>query len=198
MKIPKRPGTIRDRIKRHERDLRKEKKLFGGFDDSSGTRYLLAPYYTLLSEWRGAVKSNKWFEKNFPDDVGDPFQFICTTLAYYKTGDMTNAERLLQKTMFSSVYLVPRLLGQTLEPLDVEPYSSSETAAYLDYAPPEYWALWDEEALAWISNTYENEQFVQLRERYIEIEKQLKDEPAGPTRSELVDEKNKLITGQSE
>ncbi|MEM7537939.1 MAG: hypothetical protein AAF639_37560 [Chloroflexota bacterium] len=198
MKIPKRPGTIRDRIKRYERDLRKEKKLFGAFDDSSGTRYLLVPYYVLLGEWRGAVKSNKWFEKNFPNDVGDPFQFICATLAYYKTDDQTNAARLLQKTMFSNLYLVPRLLGQELEPLDVDPYSNTETAAYLDYAPPEYWDLWDEEALAWIGETYESESFVQMRERYIELEKQLKDEPVGPTRSALVEEKSKLVYGTSE
>ena len=63
-----------------------------------------------------------------------------------------------------------------------------EAKEYLDYTPVEIFGLWDEEARAWARNVYHSELFKKHRERYIEIYHQLKTEPVGPRRSQLVKE----------
>ena len=89
--------------------------------------------------------------------------------------------------MFGNLYLIPHLLGEDQPELDIW-HSAFEYKEYLDYVPPEFLELWDEEALQWAKDVYDDPETVRLRERYIEIERQLKDEPRGPKRSRLVEE----------
>ena len=119
------PKKIKDRIRRHERAVRNEKKKYGGYDDGAGKRYILGPLYLLLDDIEGALQTFEWFKQEFPDDVGEPLKNLCWTLALYRVGD-----------------------------------SDSEIE--------------------------------QIHDRYIEIGKQLKDEPRGPKRSQLVAEASKL------
>lgn len=62
----------------------------------------------------------------------------------------------------------------------------------LKYIPPEIFALWDEEALGWAQETYHSPELRHVRERYIEIYRQLNHEPRGPKRSQLVKEAARL------
>ena len=89
--FPKTPGKIRERIRRYERDLRREQKTHGFIDDGYGKRYLLGPLYLLLGDLSGALESFKWFEQTFPTDMGDPFHHLCWTLALYRSGDLAGA-----------------------------------------------------------------------------------------------------------
>lgn len=189
MKIPKRPKTIQTHIKKYESQLRAEKRKYGGFDDSAGVRYILVPYYSLLHDWKGAVKSYRWFEKNFSTDIGEPFHLLCSALAHYHTGDLKTATYALRRAMFSNLHLIPRLLGREPENLDIGSNLNWSGPDSLDYAPPEYWDLWDDDARQWAEEIYESQEFSDLRNRYIEIERLLKGEPRGPKRSQLVEEK---------
>jgi hypothetical protein len=115
--FPKEPKKIRQRIRRYERGLRKEYEKFGFIHDGFGKRYLLGPLYMILGDTPGAIKSFEWFEKTFPDDIGEPFQYLCWTLALYRSGDLEAAARKLRQTMLSNLYLIPHLLGSEQEEL---------------------------------------------------------------------------------
>ncbi|MCL4880420.1 MAG: hypothetical protein KJ064_27460 [Anaerolineae bacterium] len=190
--FPKRPATIQARIRSYENALKKEKRQFGTFDDSAGTRYLLGPMYLLLGDLKGALKAFRWFAKNFPDDSGDPMHLLCWTLALYQSGDQEGAKKKLQQTMLSNLYVIPHLLGMEQEPLDIWHGSNIAEQGYLRYIPPEIFALWDEPAREWLRTTYESPDIQQIRERFIEIYHALKTEPRGPKRTELVKEAGKL------
>jgi len=190
--FPKEPKKIRERIRRYERELRKEHEKHGFISDDFGKRYLLGPLYMILGDTPGAVQSSEWFDKTFPDDTGEPFQYLCWTLALYRSGDLEAAAQKLRQTMLSNLYLIPHLLGSEPEELDIWHTSNFERKDYLQYAPPEIWGLWDEEALQWVKETYDSPEFCQVRERYIKIYEQLKHERPGPKRSQLVKEAFRL------
>ncbi|HXV97972.1 MAG TPA: hypothetical protein VEC93_06080 [Anaerolineae bacterium] len=186
--LPKDPSKICERIKRYERELRQEHQRFGAFDDSAGKRYLLGPLYLLLGDNKGALKSFEWFEKNFPDDMGEPEHYLCWALALYRSGNIAAAEQKLLRTMLSNLYLLPYMLGLEQPELDIWHGSNLDRRDYLEYIPPEILALWDEAALQWARETYHSPKLSQVRQRYIEIYRQLKDERPGPIRSQLVQE----------
>ena len=158
-------------------------------------RYLLGPLYLLLGDLAGALRSFAWFERVFPDDIGDPVHYLCWTLALYRSGDLAGASRKLRQTMLSNLYLLPHLLGLAQGELDVWHSSNLEGKEYLRSVPPEVWALWDEPALQWARETYDSPAFRRVHARYIEVYTQLKSEPRGPRRSKLVDEAFRLRSG---
>ncbi len=186
--FPKEPKRITERIRRYERALRKEHETFGSIHDGAGKRYLLGPLYLLLGDTAGAVRSFAWFERAFPDDMGEPVQYLCWALALYRSGNIAGASRKLLQTMLLNLYLVPHLLGMPQDRLDIWHGSNWAEKSYLEYAPPELLALWDQRALEWAKETYHSPKFRQVRARYIEIHEQLRHEPVGPRRSQLVQE----------
>jgi hypothetical protein len=72
-----------------------------------------------MDDLEGALQSFTWYEETFPDDSGDPMQLLCWTLALYRSGDLEAASRTLRRTMFSNLYLIPRLPEQEQEELDI-------------------------------------------------------------------------------
>ncbi|MBZ0309744.1 MAG: hypothetical protein K8I82_27015 [Anaerolineae bacterium] len=191
--FPKRPATIQTRIRSYENALKKEKKQFGAYDDSYGRRYLIGPLYLLLGDLKGALKAFRWFEKNFPDDGGDPLHLLCWTLALYQSSNMEAARKKLQQTMLSNLYVIPHLLGIEQKPLDIWHGSNIAEQGYVSYIPSEIFILWNEPAREWLRTTYEFPDIQQIRERYIEIYYALKTEPRGPKRTELVREASVLM-----
>ena len=190
--FPKGPKEIRARIRRYERALRKEFERHGFFGDGFGKRYLLGPMYLIMGDLAGALRSFGWFEEAFPDDVGDPVHYLCWTLALHRSGDMAGASLNLRRTMLSNLYLLPHLLGLAQDELDIWHGSNLAEKDYLPCAPPEVWTLWDEPALQWAREMYDSPEFRRVRARYIEIYEQLKSEPRGPKRNELVSEADDL------
>jgi hypothetical protein len=190
--FPREPKKIRARIRRYERELRKEYDQFAFISDGYGKRYLLGPLYLLLGDLPGALRSFEWFEQTFPDDIGEPFHYLCWTLALFKAGDLTAATFKLRQTMLSNLYLIPHLLNDDQDELNVRSGTNWGEKDYLQYAPPELWALWDQSALHWAKETYHSPEFRRIRTRYIEICEELRSEPPGPKRSQLVRESSQL------
>jgi hypothetical protein len=186
--FPKEPKKIRERIKRYEREMRQEYERLGAIDDGNGKRYLLGPLYLVVGDLAGALASFEWFEQMFPDDMGEPFQYLCWALALYRSGNMAGASLRLRQAMLSNLYLIPHLLGMAQDRLNIWHGSNVAEKEYLEYAPPEIWALWDEPALQWAKETYESPELGRIRARYVEIYEQLLSEPRGPKRSQLVSE----------
>jgi hypothetical protein len=191
-KLPDDPAKIKSLIKNYETSLKQEQRKFGSIHDGAGKRYLLGPLYMLMTDSAGAVKSFKWFESTFPDDIGEPGQYLCWTLLYYRNGSFEAAYKKLIQTMLMNLYLIPRLLGIHQEEIDMWHSSNWDRQDYVDYIPPAYFSLWDEGALKWAKESYESSHCRAVRSRWVEIYRQLKTEPPGATRTRLVREARSL------
>ena len=190
--FPKDSKKIRARIRRYERALRKEREDTGFYGDGYGKRYLLGPLYLLMDDLEGALQSYAWIDEDFPDDSGDPMQYLCWTLALYRSGDLGAAKQKLRETMLLNLYLVPHLLGIEQDEIDMWHGTNTAWKEHIEYIPPEIFALWDDGARQWLRETYYADDLRLIRERYIEIHRQLQTESEYEKRVQLVDEAFKL------
>jgi tetratricopeptide (TPR) repeat protein len=186
------PKKIRATIRRYEKKLEQEKKNCGFYEDGAGLRYLVGPLYLLAGDLEGALASFEWFDREFPDDCGEPGYFLCWTLALRRAGRPEDAEKKLRQTALSNLYLVPKLLGLEIEKLDMWHGSSDEGPDYLEEIPPEYFLLWSREELDWAAGRYRDQELQGATKRYVEIYQELKTAPCGPERTALVEEASKL------
>ncbi len=189
---PKDKSKIRSRIRRYERELKKEKELHGSIHDGGGKRHRLGILYMLIEDHVEALKSFGWFEKTFPDDVGKPSQYLCWTLALYRTSAKEAAKDKLVQTMLKNLYLLPHLLGIKQEILDIWHSSNWDEKEYAESASPEIFELWTDEEKEWGGEVYNSREVEEIRSRYIEIQRQLKTEPIGAKRTELVMEASRM------
>ncbi len=183
---------IRSRLRSYERKLRKEKEKYGFYDDSAGKRYQVGPHYMLLGDNDGALAAFEWFDKEFSDDVGEPGHFLCWSLALHRAGNEIGAAKKLRQTMFSNLYLVPRLLGSSIAELDIWHGSSDAEPSYVEHIHEPYLRLWSDAEREWVGSLYDCPGFRSARERFIEISRALDSTRAGPERSRLVEEMHKL------
>ena len=183
---------IRSRLRSYERKLEKEKKEHGFYRDCAGKRYQVGPHYMLLDDNDGALAAFQWFAKEFPDDIGVPDHFLCWSLALHRAGNEIGAARKLRQTMFSNLYLVPRLLGSPIAELNIWHGSSDSEPSYVEHIHEPYLWLWTDEEREWAPGLYHSPGFNFVRERLIEIRKALDTTRPGPERSRLVEEMHKL------
>lgn len=186
--FPNDPRKIKERIRRYEAALHQEFRKFCFISDGSGKRYLIGPMYLLLGDVSGAVRAFDWFEKTFPNDIGEPFHLLCWALALYKSNDWVKAAKILRKAMLSNLYLLPHLMRIEQPSLDIWQSTNWEGKEYVEQGPVELLRLWDEQALGWAKEHHESEGFWKVRERSIQIMRLLETAPVGPERSALVEE----------
>ena len=90
----KQAEKIQLKIKKIEAELAADKRRWGGFyDDSRGVRYLPTELYVKLQDWNGGLRYMRWFEKNFPDDIGFPDFLFEWTIILFKKGKLKEAEK---------------------------------------------------------------------------------------------------------
>lgn len=190
--IPIEPRKIKERIRRYERSFIKEQQEFNRIGDGSGKRYLLGLLYLILNDTEGAYKSYGWYEKTFPDDGGEPLQYLCWTLTLFRKGDINVASNKLIQTMLQNLYLIPHILGLNPVRFNISHGSNYEDIEYLFDMPSVVMELCTKKESEWISEQYHSEKFTAVREKYVDIHRQLKNEPRGQKRTELVDLAYKL------
>ena len=183
---------LRSGLKRHERRLQKEKQEHGFYRDGAGKRYELGPGYMLLGDDSGALESFRWFDKEFPDDIGEPGHLLCWSLVLHRAGDQAAATRKLRQSMLSNLYVLPYLLGEAIAKLDIWHGSNWAEPDYLAMIPEAYWSLWSQEDRDWASKIYRSPEFTSVRTRWIDICRALRAIPRGPERSRLVREIHEL------
>ena len=193
--IPSDPKKIKERIRRYERALKKEKEQYGAYRDGSGKRFLLGPFYMIIGDLDGAMQSFAWFEASFPGGLIESPQLLCWSLALLRSGEEHDAREMLRRTMFANLYIIPRLLGMEVQCHDIWHGSNKAAPSYLSWIPDEYWGLWDERELEWARELWEGDEFRETREQYIEMRHKLKSLRPGPERSSVVDDMQKLRDG---
>ncbi len=179
---------IRSRLRNYEAKLRREKATYGTYNDGAGKRYQIGPLHLLLGDLDGAAEAFRWFTREFADDHGEPGHSLCWTLTLLRAGDELGAAKKLRRTMLSNLYLIPRLLGQDIAPLDIWHPSSDAQSSYLSLLPSEYFTIWEVPERAWAERLYHGGGFTKVRERYIEIYRALRHVRPGPERNRLLDE----------
>ena len=190
--LPTEPRKIKERIRRYERAFKKDELEYGFIRDGYGKRYLLGLLYLVLNDTEGAYKSYEWFEETFPDDAGEPLCYLCWTLTLYRKGDTDSASNKLIQTMLQNLYLIPHLLGLNPQRFDIWHSSNYEDIEYLHYLSPVILELCSKGELTWINEQYHSQKFKAIRDKYIDIHRQLKTEPRGSKRTELVEQTSKL------
>ncbi len=120
--------------------------------------------------------------------LGDPYQYLTWALGLYKGEQKQEAFNKLYSTMLENLYLVPLVLRQTPQPLDIWHGSNLAEMEYAMSIPEELLDLWDDEARQWAQEVSEHPDVDERIARWVEIHRELNAEPAGPKRTALVDE----------
>ena len=136
----------------------------------------------------GALASFDWYEGAYPDDGGEPYQYLTWALALLRGGRRQEAFNKLYQTLLENLYLVPFLLGRSPQRLDIWHGSNLAWIEYAVEVPQDLLNLWDDVALQWAREVSAHPAVVERVGRYVAIHRELKREPPGPRRSALVDE----------
>lgn len=191
--FPKTENALRKRISSYKASILKEKREFGHVNDGAGKRYLLFPMYLALSSTEEAQDYIEWYEKEFPDDVGEPIQKLCWALILRRIGKEAEARKMLAETMLANLYVIPKVLGQQIAAYDMWHPSSDAQMHYVEYMPHAVMASVTEAEVRWISHEYESLDFQRIRKRYIEIYQKLKGIKDVAERKQLLNESYSLL-----
>lgn len=175
----------RERANRAWRDLRKEKERYGWIDDSSGKRYRAPVYYLLSGDPEKALELYRWYEAEFPDDIGEPAFDLYWALAAYRTGDTDEAWYRLKQAMIHNLYMLPYLFGEKWDRLEIWHGSNQEWPEYLadiDFLLEEV----TEQERGWIREAFYSEPFTRLRKSYMEHGRALQGKPDLERRREIL------------
>jgi len=190
MSIPKTEKGLSNRITKLRKQLSAFKREYGFIDDGAGARYYLFYLYFLLGDNRRSSEFLRWFEKEFPDDSGEPIQLLCWALILHRMGK--DGKYRLLCTMLSNIYLIPGLLGIEMERADISHTTNWAEPDYVEYLPQRVYEHITEADLEWMNEIYNSDSIQKILKRHIEIKHELKSTPVGDKRSALVRELSSL------
>ena len=195
---PRQKEKIKNKIKKFKDALSADKRHWGGqWHDGGGLRYAQPELYLQLHDYVGALKYFMWFDKNFPDDSCHPIFLFEWTVTLFKTADIKGAEKKALLTFFSNTYIFDKFLGKEFLHLDKYENSNWECASLTEDFPyskdqPELLNFVD-----WLSQFLTSDKFFKIANEFIEIERKLKTEPIGQTRTALVNRLYSLLDNYS-
>jgi hypothetical protein len=108
---PKQIERVKKKIADIRRTLAAEKRKFGAYDDSRGLRYLPTKYYIQLGDDKGGLTYLRWFDKNFPNDVGFSDFLFERTIILFKAGKTKEAEKKAFEAFCANSSIVLQLTG---------------------------------------------------------------------------------------
>ena len=187
---------VKKRIAKYKKALAADKKHWGGYyNDGSGIRYLIPEQFVKIKDYEGGLRYLNWFRKNFPDDSGYPIFLFEWTFILFKCKKLKDAEEKAHQTFFSNTYLFDKFLGKEPLHLDKSENSNWEFEALTDnflYSSKDADFI---EFAIWLEAVLNSRKFLDKANEFIEIQRQLKNEPVGKKRSELVEKSSRLRYG---
>lgn len=184
---------VKLKIGKYKKALAADKRNWGGeYHDGQGIRYIIPALYIKISDYKGGLKYFAWFDKNFPDDSGYPIFLFEWTFVLFKCGKLLEAENKAHITFFSNTYLHDKFLGK--EPLQLYKNESSNWE-YESLVEHFIYTSKDTEFTEfgeWVETVLQSCIFLDKANEFIELERQLKDEPVGKRRSEIVNRLSKF------
>lgn len=190
---PKQIEIIQNKITKIKRALAADKRQWGCYDDSRGLRYLPPALYLKLQDYKGAMRYFNWFHKNFDDDIGYPTFLLEWSITLFKNNKLKEAEKKVLETFFSNTYLIDKFLGKELLDLNISEHSNWENPELVDNLIYKHSDEELQDFTAWLSEFVISQKFYQYANEFIEIQRRLKTEPVGITRSQLVSRRYSLL-----
>ncbi len=191
---PRKIKSIQNKIKKVKNALAADKRHWGGqWHDGRGLRYIQPGLYLQLQDYAGALKYFKWFDKNFPDDSGYPIFLFEWTVTLFKAGDTKGAEKKALQTFFSNTYIFDKFFDKEFLHLDKEENSNWECVDLTENFPYSKAQTELQDFVAWLSQFLTSDKFYKVANEFIDIERKLKTEPVGQTRTALVDRRYSLL-----
>ena len=190
---------IQKKIKFLRARLTDEKRKFGGYDDSRGIRYIIPELYMQIMDFRGAMYYFKWFSKSFPDDIGFPEFNLFWSITLFHNNKIDAAIQKLYETTFSNTYLIDLIFGRNPETIDKSELMGSESLKYAKEIYQDCVNLMTLEFQTWLSYISDTDDFKTNLNKFVSLQKLIKDEPVGKMRNHLISESRKFekeITGR--
>jgi len=183
----KQQERIKGKIRRIKSALAADKKRWGGFyDDSRGLRYLPPALYLQLGDFSGGLRYLNWFNKHFPDDSGFPDFLFEWAIILFKTGRQKEAERKAFRAFCRNTYLFDKFFGRPIVPVPKWEGSNLESPGFavhhFDYSSKQADLA---DFSAWLDRLTQSAEFRRLSEKYIAIQRRLKNESDTETRRYL-------------
>ena len=112
---PKQIERLQNNIKRIRKEIYEEKKLYGGYHDGRGLRYIPFELYLKIQDYKGGLTYLRWFDKNFPDDNQMPEIILMASLICFKNNKINEAEKKLNMAYFADKLILKAFLGHRLK-----------------------------------------------------------------------------------
>jgi len=184
---------IKQKIRKQKAALSSEKRVYGGIHDGGGRRYYISDLYMQISDYKGVITYKKWFDRNFPDDIGSPLLSLYWSIAFFEINKIKEAKIYTIDTAFQNIYLHRLLLGQEVKRIDMHEhgYDVLDFAKQLQKESDE---VVTKSYLDWLEEFVETEEYKKWIERFISLNKLLKDEQEVEKRVVLLDHISNLIS----
>ncbi len=190
----KQAEKIQLKIKKIEAELAADKRRWGGFyDDSRGVRYLPTELYVKLQDWNGGLRYMRWFEKNFPDDIGFPDFLFEWTIILFKKGKLKEAEKKAFQTYFSNTYLFDTFFELPITEIRKYENSNLEELEFTKNFKYRHNQKDIEEFAEWLQVFTQSEIFINVSRKFIDLKLLLCYEDDREVRSEILEEERKLV-----
>lgn len=90
---PKQIEKVKNKIKKIRKEIYDEKRLWGGYHDGRGLRYIPFELYLKIQDFKGGLTYLRWFDKNFPNDNQMPEIMLMASLICFKNNRIIEAEK---------------------------------------------------------------------------------------------------------
>ena len=98
---PKQVERVQNKIKRIRNEIYEEKRLYGGYHDGRGLRYIPFELHLKIQDYKGGLTYLRWFTKTFPEDIGMPVIMLMASLIYFKNHKIKDAEKKALQAYFA-------------------------------------------------------------------------------------------------
>ncbi|MCB9000337.1 MAG: hypothetical protein H6540_09800 [Bacteroidales bacterium] len=185
---------IKSDIKSHRAALAAEKRRFGWYDDSYGRRYIIAELYMKIMDYQGALRYFKWFGKIFDDDIGSPEFNLFWAATLFENNKIEQAEQKTFETVFSNIYLIEMICGNTINDGGFEGYSNLETEKFAKEILSQCIKYISKEFRSWLCEFIQTEKYQTALINYLALNKQIRVENPGEKRTALLNTQSSFIS----
>ena len=187
---------VKKKIEKFKKALAADKKYWGGFHhDGQGIRYTLPGLYIQTEDFKGGLRYLNWFNKTFPEDVGNALFLFEWAFILFKNGKLDEARRKVFSTFFSNIFVFDKFLESepsVLIDLKDSEWERETIQKYFHYSKH---SEGFEEFAHWIQGVLNSKAFFEDSKEYLEIRKELESEPVGEKRTQLVKRLGKIQYG---
>lgn len=179
---PKQIERVHNKIKRIRKEIYEEKRLYGGYHDGRGLRYVPFELFLKIQDFKGGLTYLRWFTKTFPDDIGMPEIMFMASLIYFKNDKIKDAEKKALQTYFADSMTLNIFFDRSIKK---DENSNIDLDAFNDF----FSDLKKQTDLSvfqnWLADFEKSERFINVKTKYREINKRLKTEEDEETRDYL-------------